>query len=994
MPESPPLDDAPLRAWRFAGRLRRYQADVLDRVDVDAERPLHIVAPPGSGKTLLGLLLAIRRGRRTLVLAPTTTIRAQWAQAAASLAPADAQDAVSEDPQAPASLTALTYQALSVLDATDPLEPLALAAWQAELEADGRPPETAQTWLDELRESNPTAYRSGIARRSRTLRRKLVRQDPDALAAGLHPNARALVDRLVDHGIDTIVLDECHHLRDHWALVVATLVARLRAAGRKPLVIGLTATLPSIDDGDRYENYTALLGEVDYEVPTPAVVREGNLAPYLDLVQFVEPTDEELIFLRGNADALMVLLRTTFARDEGLSYLVETLQPEPAPPGPADPLVPPPSSEAKTPKASGDRQTPPSDPDVRLAAAFARDFAGAEAAAAMLATVAPQHPLVDALPEVARRPPTSDESLRLLARYALDRVLPHSERAEQWSRIRRTLADFGYALTDRGVRRTRDPIDTMLASSLAKDHAVCGILRTERAQLGDDRLRALVVTDFASHGNTHGGLVGAAGALRTFDVIVTDPGTRGLRPLLVTGSAARIAARDEATLVPALREALGVEVITASVDGSPHVRALRAPGATLAGVVSAVAQLLTSGLLHVVVGTRGLFGEGWDCPAVNTLIDLTAVSTASATQQLRGRTLRLDPAWPEKVAHNWTVTAVLPPSFELIAAPDVSRLDRKHGRLWGLDRDDPRLVVRGLSGALGAEQRAALRAVVRREPGASVESLVGLSELPPRARTRDQWRVGEEYVDSERVDAVVARRSSAPVFRTSRPATRALGAVVLGAAVVLLLGIVLAVLSPGALGIVAGTVIAIAALVVGAQVLRPWMRVRRQRFPDDTYRRVAAVVWEGLRRAGRVDDRRAPGFLVREGVADDDSVSLSIECPDASIADQRTLAGALAELFGPVRAPRFLLETGRGGTGLAAAVLRRLPAEDDAHHLPVPAAIGRRREDAAAFAAAWRREVGSCELHELNTPESLTLVARARRGGDGIPRPFARERWV
>ena len=75
MPESPPLDDAPLRAWRFAGRLRRYQADVLDRVDVDAERPLHIVAPPGSGKTLLGLLLAIRRGRRTLVLAPTTTIR-------------------------------------------------------------------------------------------------------------------------------------------------------------------------------------------------------------------------------------------------------------------------------------------------------------------------------------------------------------------------------------------------------------------------------------------------------------------------------------------------------------------------------------------------------------------------------------------------------------------------------------------------------------------------------------------------------------------------------------------------------------------------------------------------------------------------------------------------------------------------------------------------------------------------------------------------------
>src|SRR3546814_7938420 len=49
----------------------------------------------------------------------------------------------------------------------------------------------------------------------------------------------------------------------------------------------------------------------------------------------------------------------------------------------------------------------------------------------------------------------------------------------------------------------------------------------------------------------------------------------------------------------------------------------------------------------------------------------------SATQQLRGRTLRLDPAWPEKVAHNWTVTALLPASFPLEAQPDATRLRRR-----------------------------------------------------------------------------------------------------------------------------------------------------------------------------------------------------------------------------------------------------------------------------------------------------------------------------
>lgn len=982
---APRINDAPLRAWRFDGRLRHYQADVLERVDVDAGHPLHIVAPPGSGKTLLGLLLAARRGRRAVVLAPTVTIRAQWADAAASLAPAGS---VSQDPAVPGDFTALTYQALSVLDRADPVAQLAAARWQEELESDGRSPDTASAWLDELRLTNPKAYRSGIVRRSRTLRRKLARQDADALAAALHPNARELIDRLVAHGVDTIILDECHHLLDHWALVVATLVARLRETGRTPLVIGLTATLPSPDDGTQYENYTSLLGDVDYEVPTPAVVREGNLAPYLDLVRFVEPTPEELIFLGGHADGLMVLLRKTFARDGGLDYLVDTLQPAPVPPEVRGPLQPPP-------------QPGPDEADARLAVAFARDFAGAEAAAAMLAMVAPEHPLVLALPDVARRPPTSEESLRLLARFALERVLPDPDRAEQWQRIRRTLADFGYALTDRGVRRARDPVDTMLASSLAKDHAVCDILRRERAELGDDRLRALVVGDFAAHGNKHGGLVGGAGALRTFDVLATDPGTRGLRALLVTGSTVRIAARDADALVPALAEALATEdaagdaeVTTSPVEGSSLVLDVRAPGASAADIVAAAAVLLTSGTLHVVVGTRGLFGEGWDCPAVNTLIDLTAVSTASATQQLRGRTLRLDPAWPEKVAHNWTITAVLPPSFELIAAPDVSRLDRKHSRLWGLDRDEPRLIVRGLSAALDTEQRAALRAVVRREPGASVTTLEELTELPTRARTREQWRVGEDYVDREQADAVVARRPSAPVFRTSRPAARTLGRVLAGAGVVALAGLALAVFSSGPLGVVTGAILMVVAVVAGAQLMRPWGRLRRQRIADDTYRRVAAVVWDGLRRAGRVDDRRAPGFLVRESGTDRDAVSVSIECPSASLADQRTLAAALAELFGPVRAPRFLLETGRGGSGLSAAVLRRVPEGDGAHFLPVPAAIGRRREDAAAFGAAWRREIGPCELHELNTPEALALVARARRGGDGIPRPYARERWV
>ncbi|MCR2813500.1 DEAD/DEAH box helicase family protein [Microbacterium sp. zg.Y1084] len=992
-----PAVTAALADWHFTGTLRLYQADVLDRVDVDAGAALHIVAPPGSGKTLLGLLLAARRGRRAVVLTPTTTIRGQWARAAATLAPDPA--AVSEDPAQPAELTALTYQALSVLDAAHPLAGIARTRWLGELEADGRSPDAATRWLDDLADANPKAYGRGIASRSRTVRRQLVREDAGVLAAALHPNALALIDRLVEHGVETVVLDECHHLLDHWALVVATLVARLRAAGREPLLIGLTATLPSPDDAAEYDNYTSLLGDVDYEVPVPAVVREGNLAPYRDLVRFTEPTPQELAFLAAHADGLEVLLRTTFARDAGLQLLVDILQPEPEPEPEPGPGAPPAPRDLDPPPA------PPAPPaedaaDARLAAAFAADFAGAEAAAAMLATVAPQHPLVPRLPDVARRPPTADEAMRLLARFALDRLLPDPAEEKHWHRIRRTLADFGYAITDRGVRRTRDPVDTMLASSLAKDHAACDILGAEREALGDDRLRALVVTDFAEHGNRHGGLVGTAGALRTFATLVADAATSGLRPILVSGRSTRIATRDAEVLVPALSEVLGLPVAAAPVLESPEVSQIHAPGAGSAALVRAASVLLAQGTVQVVVGTRGLFGEGWDCPAVNTLIDLTAVSTASATQQLRGRTLRLDPAWPEKVAHNWTVTAVLPPSFPLRAQPDVARLSRKHARLWGLDADEPSRVVRGLSIAMAATQRRALDAVVAKDAAASVAALNDLSAPAPRGVTRARWRIGEAYLDRESVSALVPRRPGAPVFRTSAPASRALGGAFGATAAATLVGTAgaaaagVAVASPE-LGVVAGIAVLVVGIVHAVPLGMAWRQTRGQTArASGVHLRIATLVWEALRRAGRVADVDADLVSI-EGEPRGGVVSIALSAPSAAPADQRTLADALGELFGVVRTPRFLLETGQGGRAPLVRGVLRLAARrrDTGHLLPVPTAIGRRRADAEAFAAAWEQEIGPCVLHAMDRPGQLALMARARRGGGELPAPIAREEW-
>ena len=71
-------------AWdscAFPGPFRRYQALALDafqQLRADGEQRAYVVMPPGSGKTALGLEMARRLGRRTMVLTPNTAVQAQW----------------------------------------------------------------------------------------------------------------------------------------------------------------------------------------------------------------------------------------------------------------------------------------------------------------------------------------------------------------------------------------------------------------------------------------------------------------------------------------------------------------------------------------------------------------------------------------------------------------------------------------------------------------------------------------------------------------------------------------------------------------------------------------------------------------------------------------------------------------------------------------------------------------------------------------------------
>lgn len=102
----------------FKGRWRPYQATVLEKFeDYLDDSKIHLIAAPGSGKTVLGVELISRLGKPALVLVPRLSIQRQWVGAIEDLFEVTPGNTltVSRSVEAEATITVITYQFLENL---------------------------------------------------------------------------------------------------------------------------------------------------------------------------------------------------------------------------------------------------------------------------------------------------------------------------------------------------------------------------------------------------------------------------------------------------------------------------------------------------------------------------------------------------------------------------------------------------------------------------------------------------------------------------------------------------------------------------------------------------------------------------------------------------------------------------------------------------------------------------------------------------------------
>ena len=250
---------------RFNGTFRDYQAKVLQNANTHLkDGKIHIVAAPGSGKTILGLELIRGLASPALVLSPSVIIRQQWGERfEGSFLPKDADKSgyMSYDLKSPALITSITYQALH-------------AAF-------------SKLTLDEDDDEQQPEHEDFA--------------DFD------------IMKTVKEAGIRTVCLDEAHHLRSEWQKALEGFLKKL---GNQVTIIALTATPPYDSSPAEWKRYSDLCGEIDDEIQVPGLVAQKTLCPHQDYIYFNYPTPEEQekikSFKEKSAQAVSKLINERF----------------------------------------------------------------------------------------------------------------------------------------------------------------------------------------------------------------------------------------------------------------------------------------------------------------------------------------------------------------------------------------------------------------------------------------------------------------------------------------------------------------------------------------------------------------------------------------------------------------------------------------------------------------------------------------------------------
>lgn len=879
---------------KFKYSWRKYQQRVLDDLQNHlTDGHLHVIAPPGSGKTVLGLEVAIRLNKPTLILAPTIAIRNQWIQRFCELFLQTAQtpDWISRDIRNPKFMTVVTYQGLHA----------ACNNWRADEE------EFENEETDENRNGKSTNL-----------------------------NLDSIVSGLKSQNIKTIVVDEAHHLKNEWWQTLTKVKEQL-----KPMIVGLTATPPYDVTATEWQRYIDLNGPVDTEISVPELVIEGDLCPHQDYVYFTLPTEQEnqsIVDFRQNIEKIFQEIKS----DE---TIIQAIEQHPIWQNPTEQLD-----------------------------WIYNNLSYYSACLIFLQSNEKEIPEIH-LEVIGNKkfkiPELDYEWIETLLDFYLYKEKEHFKTFEEHKKtLENRLRRYG-AIERRQISFSHNKrVTGFLTSSISKLNGIKEIVDFEYKKLDKD-LRLVILSDyirkeFFTNSSENNFEHNKIGVIPIFEKLRRE-NTDNKKIAVLTGSMIII----PLSAYPAF-EAKAARVGITQINSSPipfdsNYLLINQTEQLKHDIVHLVTQIFQQGEIEILIGTKSLLGEGWDAPAINSLILASFVGSFVLSNQMRGRAIRTQNGNRDKTGNIWHLACIDPTSPT--GGDDFDLLKRRFRSFVGVSfKEDP-----GIENGIG---RLNLSENIHHKEETEKNNLKMFSYAGDRESLKQRWKTA--------LETGVTLIEEIKIPFPEEKEYKAVKSMYLNKTI----GNLLATLGSGL-------------VAFGLESLQGLGRAARNiKTIQDFYIFLAIFGAIGMAIFGRLTFKTLRLYftyrdiskdiqqigdallnsLIKAGVIKSDSSKLKIETSvdnwgavychldGGTTFDKSTFIYALQEVIAPIDNPRYV-------------IIRKnrflLFAKQKDYH-SVPEILGRNKNLAEYFQNQWERLVGGCDLIFTRTIDGRKLLLKSR----------------
>ncbi len=583
---------------KFKYNWRSYQEKFLANFKEHIhDNHLHVVAPPGSGKTILGLEMMIKVGKPTLVLSPTLTVRNQWQSRLKEFFIQEATfSAYTLDIKAPKYFTFSTYQSLHAL--------------------------------------NKSFNNTG----------------EDSLISFIKKNK-----------INTLVLDEAHHLKNEWWKCLFKLKEIENLT-----IIALTATPPYDSSGAELYKYFKLCGPIDEEIAVPDLIKNGDLCPHQDFVYFSKPDEAQIKYIIRYREKIIDFMDTLIANINFQEFLQNLA-------------------------IYKDTET-----------SLEKIYDHPEFFSSVLIFLNACKIDIDrnklhflGFDDVQTTFPTLNyEWLQILLQHVLVTERDFYTKDEiLLNTIDKDLRKIG-VLENAKVNFIGDAnLYRSLANSPSKLESILKILHASYKSINNN-LRSVVLTDFITkeflnYTGENPEELNKLGVVSIFQYLRTKSNLKKHIGVL-TGSLVII----HNSILSELKKEIKTEINSKALKVDPDFIIISVSDSSKNTIVAAITSLFQNGFIKILIGTKSLLGEGWDAPAINTLVLASYVGSFVSSNQMRGRAIRVDTKTPHKTGNIWHLACIDPTIAD--GGKDLEKLTRRFDAFTGVSLEGETYIENGL----------------------------------------------------------------------------------------------------------------------------------------------------------------------------------------------------------------------------------------------------------------------------------------------------------